>query len=64
MSLCCCCRRRGTGRIGALERRLCLLVLGLDGAGKSSVARVLVDGDAKKVGDMAPTVGFSKLETR
>ncbi len=61
---CCCCLRRGVGRIGALERRIFLLVLGLDGAGKTCVAKAIVDGNSKDLGDVAPTVGFSKMETR
>jgi len=106
-NLCSCCcgrgrRRSAAGRIGPLERRVTLLMLGLDGAGKTTAARTLAgesqrgktskrvkrwfkrcfrracccccrgkggnqeeeeaDDDVEE--SVAPTVGFSKLETK
>ena len=60
-SCCCCCRRAG-GRVGALDRSIVLLLLGLDNAGKTCTAKSLV-GD-KDMAAVAPTVGFSRVETK
>ena len=38
-------------------------MLGLDNAGKTCAAKSLV-GDAAAIGSVAPTIGFSKLETK
>ena len=62
LSCCCCCRRAG-GRVGALDRSIVLLLLGLDNSGKSCTARSIV-GEKVDAGSVAPTVGFSRVETK
>ena len=63
---CLCCiggGRRGRNKIGGLDRRIVLLMLGLDNAGKTSAAKSLV-GDTAALESVAPTIGFSKVETK
>ena len=38
-------------------------MLGLDNAGKTCAAKSLV-GDGASIGNVAPTIGFSKVETK
>ena len=49
--------------MGALDRSIVLLLLGLDNAGKSCTARSIV-GEKVDAGSVAPTVGFSRVETK
>ena len=60
-SWCCPCRKNSS-RVGALDRKIFLLMLGLDNAGKTCTAKSLVGDDLTS--SVAPTVGFSKVETR
>ena len=64
---CFCCfgsrGRPGRNKIGGLDRRIVLLMLGLDNAGKTCAAKSLV-GDTAAIGSVAPTIGFSKVETK
>lgn len=64
---CLCCfgsrSRPGRNKIGGLDRRIVLLMLGLDNAGKTCAAKSLV-GDGASIGNVAPTIGFSKVETK
>ncbi len=61
----CCFGERGkrSNRIGGLERKIYLLMLGLDNAGKTSAAKSFV-GDVGSLKAVAPTIGFSKVETK
>jgi GTPase SAR1 family protein len=60
----CCGGGNGkSNRIGGLDRKIFLLMLGLDNAGKTCVAKALV-GDTAGLEAVAPTIGFSKVETK
>ena len=66
MSWCCCCFRTGTGaKIGALDRKITLLVIGLDDAGKTTAIKSLTGAKpGPELESVTPTVGFSRSECK
>ena len=48
-------------RVSVLERNIVLLMLGLDNAGKTCTAKMLV---GETLDNVAPTIGFSKVSTK
>ena len=65
LSTICCCLGLGSrgNKVGGLDRNIYFLMLGLDNAGKTCTAKSLV-GDKSDKSAVAPTLGFSKVETK
>ena len=58
-----CCPLCARSKVGSSDRHIKLLMLGLDNSGKTCTAKCLV-GNHKDVSNTAPTIGFSKVETK
>ena len=69
-SCCCCCgglggRRGSSNRIGVVDKKsIFLLMLGLDNAGKTCTAKSMAGESATQIENTAPTVGYSRVETK